>query len=217
MIIKIAPSILSADFTRLEEEVSSIERGGADLIHIDVMDGHFVPNITIGVPVVASLKKRTKLPLDVHLMIDNPERFIAPFADAGADIITFHIESNATPEEVLRKIGTLGVKKGISLNPETALASVFPLLNNIDMVLIMSVNPGFAGQKFIPDATHRVRELRQVISEKKLNVDIEIDGGINEENAKEVIAAGANILVAGTAVFGKAERKRAIELLRGGK
>lgn len=214
MRIKIAPSILSADFTRLGEEITSVEKAGADLIHIDVMDGHFVPNITIGTPVVASLKKKTKLPLDVHLMIDNPERFIAPFADAGADIITFHIEATSAPEEVLRKIEVSGVKKGISLNPESALMRVFPLLDSIDVVLVMSVNPGFAGQKFIPDATRRLRELYQVLSEKKLNVDIEIDGGINQENAKEVIAAGANILVAGTAIFGKIERKRAIELLR---
>ncbi|MBT9137712.1 MAG: Ribulose-phosphate 3-epimerase [Syntrophomonadaceae bacterium] len=214
--IKIAPSILSADFTRLEEEVRSIERAGADLIHVDVMDGHFVPNITVGVPIVASLKRKTKLPLDVHLMIDNPERFIIPFANAGADIITFHIEATSAPEEVLRKIGASGIRGGISLNPETTLTSVFPLLDSIDMVLIMSVNPGFAGQKFISNTIGRIKQLRQVLSEKKLNVDIEIDGGINQKNAKEVIAAGANILVAGTAIFGKAERKRAIELLRGG-
>lgn len=223
--IKIAPSILSADFTKLEEEIRSIERAGADLIHIDVMDGHFVPNITIGVPVVASLKRKTKLPLDVHLMVDNPLAFIVPFADAGADIITFHIEAclprhlrrrqaTPSPEEALRKIGLLGIGRGISLNPKTTLTSVFPLLDNIDMVLVMSVNPGFAGQKFIFDAIERVGQLRQAISEKKLNVDIEVDGGVNQENAKELIAAGANILVAGTAIFGKADRKRAIELLR---
>jgi len=213
--IKIAPSILSADFTRLEEEVRSIERAGADLIHIDVMDGHFVPNITVGVPVVASLKRKTKLPLDVHLMIDNPERFIVPFADAGADIIAFHIEATPIPQEILHRIESLGIRKGISLNPKTTLTSVFPLLDSVDMVLIMSVNPGFAGQRFIPDAIRRTRQLRQVISEKKLNIDIEVDGGINQKNSKELIAAGASILVAGTAVFGKAERKKAIELLRG--
>jgi ribulose-phosphate 3-epimerase len=212
--IKIAPSILSADFTRLEEEVRSIERAGADLIHIDVMDGHFVPNITVGVPIVASLKKKTKLPLDVHLMIDNPLAFIVPFADAGADILTFHIEATPTPKEILQKIGSLGIRKGVSLSPKTPLTSVFPLLDSIDMTLVMSVNPGFAGQKFISDAIGRIRQLRQTISEKKLNIDIEVDGGVNQENSKELIAAGANILVAGTAVFGKADRKKAIESLR---
>lgn len=195
--IKLSPSILSADFSKLGEQIKLVEPY-SDYLHIDVMDGHFVPNITIGVPVVASIKKITKLPLDVHLMISEPEKFIESFANAGADLITVHAEviKNA---EIFDKIKSFGKQAGISLNPETSLRKIEKYLDKVDMVLVMSVNPGFSGQGFI-DVTEKIKELRK----KMPKLDIEIDGGINLQNAEKVIKAGANILVTGNAIF-KAE------------
>jgi len=214
MIIKIAPSLLAADFSRLE--IRDVEKAGADLLHIDVMDGHFVPNLTVGVPVVASLKGKTKLPLDVHLMINNPRKFIEPFARAGADVITFHIEVVSAPGEVLEAIKSYGLKAGLALNPSTPLSGIKPVLNDLDMILLMTVNPGFGGQKFMPEVIPKMKELREIIETRKLSLDIEVDGGINMETAKQVIAAGANVLVAGTAVFAGSDRKSNLHALRFG-
>lgn len=212
--IKIAPSLLAADFSRLGEEIREMEEAGADLLHVDVMDGHFVPNITIGVPVVASLKGITRLPLDVHLMIDNPRQFIEPFARAGADIITFHIEATSEPKEIVKAIRGCGVKAGLVLNPPTPLSKVGSVLNDLDMVLLMTVNPGFGGQKFIPEVLPKIKELRKIKEERKLHLDIEVDGGINTETARQVILAGANVLVAGMAIFAKRDRKSSLRALR---
>lgn len=213
--IKIAPSLLAADFCRLGEEVREMEEAGADLLHIDVMDGHFVPNLTIGVPVVASLKKVTRLPLDVHLMIDNPHQFIKPFARAGADIITFHIEVTSEPKKIIEAIKEYGVKTGLVLNPHTPLAKIEPILNSLDMILLMTVNPGFGGQSFMPEVLPKIRRLRKISEEKRLSLDIEVDGGINRETARQAILAGANILVAGTAIFAEPDRKSSLQALRG--
>ncbi len=212
--IKIAPSLLAADFSRLGEEIREIEEAGADLLHIDVMDGHFVPNITIGVPVVASLKGTTRLPLDVHLMIDNPGKFIKPFARAGADMITFHLEVIPEPGDILKAIKGYGVKVGLALNPSTPLLKLAPVLKGLDMVLLMTVNPGFGGQAFMPEVIPKIKELRKIIEERSLLVDIEVDGGINKETARQVISAGANVLVAGTAVFSGEDRKSNLQALR---
>ena len=212
--IKIAPSLLAADFCRLGEEIREMEEAGADLLHIDVMDGHFVPNLTIGVPVVASLKGATRLPLDVHLMINNPRQFVEPFARAGADIITFHIEVTSKPKEILKIIKSYGVKAGLVLNPPTPLAKVESVLNGLDMVLLMTVNPGFGGQDFMPEVLPKIRELRKMSEERRLPLDIEVDGGINRETARQVISAGANILVAGTAIFAESDRKSSLQALR---
>ncbi len=214
MVIKIAPSLLAADFSRLGEEIMEVEEAGADLLHIDVMDGHFVPNITIGVPVVASLKRATRLPLDVHLMIDNPHQFVAPFARAGADIITFHIEVTSEPKEIIKTIKSYGVKVGLALNPPTSLEKVEPVLNGLDMVLLMTVNPGFGGQGFMPEVLSKIRELRKMREERKLLLDIQVDGGINRETARQVISAGANVLVAGVAIFAERDRKLSLGALR---
>ena len=213
--VKIAPSILAADFGRLLEEIKSVEDAGADLIHVDVMDGHFVPNITIGVPVVASIKGKTSLPLDVHLMIEYPERYIKPFAEAGSDYITIHVEIRSKIEKIVDNIRKLGVKAGLAINPETSLVRLEPLLEKIDLALLMSVNPGFGGQAFNPEVITKVRNLREKIEQKGLSTDIEVDGGINMETAPRLVAAGVNILVAGTAVFGRKDRRKAIRELRG--
>lgn len=206
--IKIAPSILSADFTRLAEEIKAVERAGADLIHIDVMDGHFVPNITIGPLVVKAVRQATKLPLDVHLMIDNPDRYIPDFARAGADIITIHAEASKNLDEDIELIKMNKVKPGVVVNPATPVESIFHVLDKVSMVLLMSVNPGFEGQKFMPEVLGKIRKLRDKITNSPhLNVgnnnppDIEVDGGINLETAREVVKAGANVLVAGSAIF----------------
>ena len=214
MDIKIAPSLLAADFSRLGEEIKEVEEAGADLLHLDIMDGHFVPNITIGVPVVASLKGSTRLPLDVHLMIDNPRQFVAPFARAGADIITFHPEVTSELEEIIKAIKGYGVKAGLALNPATPLGKVESALNDLDMILLMTVHPGFGGQEFRPEVLPKIRELRRMIEERNLLLDMEVDGGINAETARLVIAAGANVLVAGTAIFAKADRKSSLQALR---
>ncbi len=214
--IKISPSILSADFGKLGSEVKDLEKSGADLIHIDVMDGHFVPNITIGPEVIKKLRKYTTLPFDVHLMISPVNNFIKDFAEAGADIITIHPEATNNLKESIKKIKSFNKKAGISLNPETSIDKVVPVLSLIDLVLVMSVNPGFGGQKFIESTLDKVKFLRKEIDEKKLNTQIEIDGGINFENSKKAIAAGVDILVSGTAIFkeNKGDLKKNIQLLR---
>ena len=214
--VKVAPSILSADFSRLGEEIKAVEDAGADLIHVDVMDGHFVPNITIGPPVIAAIRKVTRLPLDVHLMITNPEAYITDFVKAGADTITVHVE---TPYHLNRLIQTIrehpGVRAAVSLNPATPLTSLEYILGDIDMVLIMSVNPGFGGQAFIPSALQKIAQLRKRIDELKLSAEIEVDGGVKPENAKTIINAGADILVAGSAIFGQKDYAAAIRGVRG--
>lgn len=213
--IKVAPSILSADFSQLGAELIKIEEAGADWVHIDVMDGHFVPNLTFGPPVVAAIRKVTKLPFDVHLMVNNPQDLIEPFVKAGADIITVHAETAPHLHRLLQTIKAQGKKAGVSLNPSTPLAVIEEVLADIDMVLIMSVNPGFGGQKFIPGAVDKIARLRSMLVQRNLTVDIEVDGGINADTAKQVIAAGANILVAGSAVYGAADTKQAIKAIRG--
>jgi len=214
--IKISPSILSADFSKLGSEIRDLEKAKADLIHIDVMDGHFVPNITIGPEVISKLRKYTKLPFDVHLMISPVHNFIENFANAGADIITIHPEATGDLENSIRKIKSYNKKVGISLNPETSVEKVMHILNSIDLVLIMSVNPGFGGQKFIKEVLKKVEILRKEIDLRKFKTQIEIDGGINFENARIAKEAGVNILVSGTTVFKENEGnlKKNIQLLK---
>ena len=214
--IKISPSILSADFSKLGSEIQNLEKAKADLIHIDVMDGHFVPNITIGPEVRNKLRKYTTLPFDVHLMISPVHNFIKNFADAGADIITIHPEATEDLESSIKKIKSYNKKAGVSLNPETSLDKLNNVLDKIDLVLIMSVNPGFGGQKFIEKTLDKIKELRSKIDLLNLKVEIEVDGGINFENSKSIIKAGANILVSGTTVFKSNEGniKKNIEILK---
>tara|TARA_Y100000590_G_C15604788_1_gene971555 strand:+ start:43 stop:702 length:660 start_codon:yes stop_codon:yes gene_type:complete len=216
--IKISPSILSADFSKLGNEIQSLEKAGADLIHIDVMDGHFVPNITIGPEVIKKLRKYTSLPFDVHLMISPVDNFIKNFADSGSDIITIHPEATNDLISSIKKIKACNKKVGVSLNPETSIDKVLPVLNLIDLVLIMSVNPGFGGQKFIENTLEKVKILRKKIDEKKLKTQIEIDGGINFESSKKAIKAGVDIIVSGTTVFkeNNGNLKKNIQLLRTG-
>ena len=216
--IKISPSILSADFSKLGVEIQNLEKAKADLIHIDVMDGHFVPNITIGPEVISKLRKYTSLPFDVHLMIAPVDKFIKNFADSGADIITIHPEATDNLENSIKKIKTLKKKAGVSLNPETSIEKVLPVLKQIDLVLIMSVNPGFGGQKFIKETLEKVKILRKEIDSQKYNTEIEIDGGINFENAKMAKDAGVNILVSGTTIFkeNEGDLKKNIQLLKAG-
>ena len=214
--IKISPSILSADFSNLRTEIQRLESGGADMIHVDVMDGHFVPNLTIGPPVIKALKKHSSLLFDVHLMISPVHKYIQSYSEAGADIITIHPEATEDLNSSILKIKELGKKVGISLNPETKIDVILEFLEKIDLVLIMSVNPGFGGQKFMPEVLSKVKELKKIQSEKKLNFDIEIDGGINFENSKKAIEAGVNILVSGTTIFksNNGDIKKNIELLK---
>ena len=199
--IKISPSILSADFSILGDEIKSLEQAGADLIHIDVMDVHFVPNITMGPPIIKMVRKCTKLPFDVHLMISPVEKYIKAFADAGSDIITIHPEATDNLKRAVSSIKSLGKKAGVSLNPKTPISALMDVINDIDLILIMSVNPGFAGQSFMGEVLPKVTELRKMINDKKLKIDIEIDGGINFETAPLAVKAGANILVSGTTIF----------------
>ncbi|TWH49091.1 ribulose-phosphate 3-epimerase [Sporomusa sp. KB1] len=213
--IKVAPSILSADFSQLANEIIKIEEAGADWVHIDVMDGHFVPNLTFGPPVVAAIRKVTKLPFDVHLMVTNPQDLIEPFIKAGADIITVHAETAPHLHRLLQTIKEHGKKAGVSLNPSTPLTVVEEVLDDLDMILIMSVNPGFGGQKFIPGAIDKIARLRAKIEQRKLTIAIEVDGGINASTARQVIAAGATILVAGSAVYGAPDMRQAIKDIRG--
>ena len=199
--IKISPSILSADFSILGDEIKSLEKAGADLIHVDVMDGHFVPNITMGPPIIKMVRKCTKLPFDVHLMISPVEKYIKAFAEAGADIITIHPEATDNLKRAVGAIKSLGKKAGVSLNPKTPISALMDVINDIDLILVMSVNPGFAGQSFMGEVLPKVSELRKMINDKKLKIDIEIDGGINFETAPLAVKAGANILVSGTTIF----------------
>ena len=211
---KIAPSILSADFSRLGEEVEAVERAGADLIHVDVMDGHFVPNITIGPLVVTGLKKLTSLPLDVHLMIEKPERYIEAFAQAGSNWITVHAEVCPRLSQVIKKIRKLKVRPGLVLNPPTPLKTLFPILDEIDLVLLMSVNPGFSGQSFIPSTLKKIERLRKIIDKNRYSLEIEVDGGIKVENIGEVSRAGGDIFVLGTGIFKTEDYKETIHRLR---
>tara|TARA_B100001540_G_scaffold309192_1_gene325009 strand:- start:715 stop:1374 length:660 start_codon:yes stop_codon:yes gene_type:complete len=199
--IKISPSILSADFSQLGSEIKRLEEGGADMIHVDVMDGHFVPNLTIGPPVIKNLRKYTNIPFDVHLMISPVHKYIKDYADAGADIITIHPEATDSLEDSIKEIRNYKKKVGVSLNPDTKLEVIEKNLDKIDLVLIMSVHPGFGGQKFISDVLNKIKDLSNIKKERKLEFDIEVDGGINFSNSKDVINAGANILVSGTTVF----------------
>ena len=216
--IQISPSILSADFSKLGSQIQDLEKAQADLIHIDVMDGHFVPNITIGPEVINKLRKYTSLPFDVHLMISPVHNFIKNFSEAGADIITIHPEATDNLANSIKKIKSYNKKAGVSLNPETSINKVLPVLNLIDLVLVMSVNPGFGGQKFISETLEKVKILRKEIDTKKLKVQIEIDGGINFENSKNAIQAGVDILVSGTTIFKEngGNLKKNIQLLRTG-
>lgn len=214
--VKIAPSILSADFARLGEEIQDVERGGADWIHVDVMDGHFVPNITIGPLIVEAIRPVTKLPLDVHLMIEEPDRYIPQFAKSGADWITVHQEACRHLHRTLYLIKEQGVKAGVVLNPATPLATIEPVLPDLDMVLLMTVNPGFGGQKFIHSVVPKIKALREMLDARGLgHVEIEIDGGVNAQTARLCEEAGATVLVAGSAVFNQADRAQAIAAIRG--
>ena len=214
--IQISPSILSADFSQLGNEIKRLEEAGADLIHVDVMDGHFVPNLTIGPPVIKALKKNCSIKFDVHLMISPVHKYIEAYSDAGADIITIHPETTEDLSSSISKIKELKKKVGLSLNPETKVNVIKTYLDQIDLVLIMSVNPGFGGQKFMPEVLSKIKELKQIQKDKNINFDIEIDGGINFENSKEAIEAGANILVSGTTIFksNNGDIKKNIGLLR---
>ena len=199
--IKISPSILSADFSQLGNAIKRLEDGGADMIHVDVMDGHFVPNLTIGPPVIKALRNHTKLPFDVHLMIAPVHKYIKNYAEAGADIITIHPEATDNLKESINHIKELGKKVGVSLNPNTKIDVIKEFLNEINLVLIMSVHPGFGGQKFMPEVLQKIKELKKIKDQQNLNFDIEVDGGINFDNSKLAIEAGANILVSGTTIF----------------
>ncbi len=199
--IQISPSILSADFSQLGNEIKKLEQGGADLIHVDVMDGHFVPNLTIGPPVIKNLRKYTKLPFDVHLMISPVHEYIENYANAGADIITIHPEATKNLKESINLIKKFGKKVGVSLNPKTEIKTLINEIENLDLVLVMSVNPGFGGQKFMPEVLDKIKELKKIKNEGKYHFDIEVDGGINFSNSKIVLEAGADILVSGTTVF----------------
>ena len=210
MSVRIAPSILSADFCRLGEEINAVVESGADLIHFDVMDGQFVPNLTMGPPVLASIRSVTEVPLDVHLMIDEPERYVEDFANAGADIISFHVEATQHPHRLIHKIKDLGCQAGIALNPSTSQDEIEYLVDELDMVLVMTVNPGFSGQIFIPDMVEKIRNVRAMMGDR----DVEVDGGIDNQTAHLVSEAGANILVSGSYIYGHTSYMEAIESLR---
>lgn len=198
---KIAPSLLSADFANLQDEIKKIENGGADYLHLDVMDGIYVPNITFGPPVIKKLRKITKIPFDVHLMIDKPERYIKDFVDAGADLITVHQEATTHLHRTIQEIKSYGIMAGVSLNPATPLESIEYVLGDLDLVLIMTVNPGFGGQSFIESMKGKIKRLRKIIDERELNIIVEVDGGVKLDNAKEILNCGADLLVAGSDVF----------------
>ena len=210
---EIAPSILSADFTRLGNEIAAVKAGGAKILHVDVMDGHFVPNITIGLPVVKSIRKSTDMTIDTHLMIDEPGRWAVEFVEAGADMVSVHIEADTHLQRTLTAIREAGAKAGIAINPATPIETLSEGLPYADFVLLMSVNPGFGGQKFIPTMLDKLRRLAEMIRSRGLSTQIEIDGGIGEENIGEIVAAGANIIVAGSAVFSKGDAAAAVKSL----
>ena len=212
--IKISPSMLSADFNKLGEELRDIERAGADMVHLDVMDGVFVTNISFGLPVVEALRKNSKIIFDVHLMIVNPEKYVERFIDAGADIVTFHHEATNDTAATLKMIRAKGAKAAVSVKPGTPIEEIYPYLELCDMVLIMTVEPGYGGQSFISEMLKKIRKLKAEIDSRGLKIDIQVDGGINDNTAKEAIAAGANVLVAGSAVFKEKDRKAAIDALR---
>ena len=211
---KLAPSILSADFTRLGDEIRAVEEAGADYIHIDVMDGHFVPNITIGPLVVEAIKNVSNLPLDVHLMISNPDRYIKDFIKAGSNLLSVHAETCPHLQRTVNQIRELGVKPAVVLNPSTSLSMLEYILEEVDMVLLMTVNPGFGGQKFISSMIPKIKKLRKLIDEKHLSVELEVDGGINLDNISQVAKAGADVIVAGSAVFKSADCKETVRLMK---
>ena len=211
---KLAPSILSADFSRLGDEIKAVEEAGADYIHIDVMDGHFVPNITIGPLVVEAIKNITKLPLDVHLMISNPDKYIKDFIKAGSSILSVHAETCPHLQRTINHIRELGIKPAVVLNPSTSLSTLEYILEEVDMVLLMTVNPGFGGQKFIPSMIPKIKKLRKLIDEKHLPVELEVDGGINLDNISKVVKAGADVIVAGSAVFKSKDCKETVRLMK---
>ncbi|MCA1321355.1 ribulose-phosphate 3-epimerase [Bacillus tianshenii] len=213
--IKIAPSILSADFANLQKDIHDVEQGGADYIHIDVMDGHFVPNITIGPLVVEAIRPITTLPLDVHLMIEDPDTYIPAFAKAGADIISVHVEACRHLHRTVQLIKAEGVKAGVVINPATPVESIIPILDDVDLVLLMTVNPGFGGQAFIESVLPKISQVRSLITERGLSVEVEVDGGVNPETAARCVEAGADVLVAGSAIYQQADRKKAISSIRG--
>ena len=212
--IKIAPSILSADFSNLIGDIIKVEEAGCDLLHIDVMDGHFVPNISLGTPIIKSLKGKTKLPFDVHLMIENPDRYIKDFVDAGASIISVHSEACIHLHRTIEQIKNHGIKAAVALNPSTSLADIDYVLDDLDMVLVMTVNPGFGGQSFIPGMIQKIKRLRAMIEERNLNIDIQVDGGIKPSNVHLVTEVGANIIVAGSAIFHSKDIKQTVEEIR---
>lgn len=213
--VKIAPSILGADFSCLEREIKSVAAAGADLLHLDIMDGHFVPNISFGPGITGTINDLTDLPLDVHLMLSEPERYFEPFAKAGADLITFHLEVHPDPSGVAKQLRSLGLKAGISINPDTDVARVLPFLEQFDQLLVMSVFPGFGGQKFIETALDSIRTARKFIESNGLKTVIEVDGGIDNGNAARVAQAGADVLVMGSAFFRAADRRSLVELVHG--
>ena len=212
--IKIAPSILSANFARLEEDIKDVERGGADYIHVDVMDGHFVPNITIGPLIVEAIRPVTQLPLDVHLMIENPDQYINAFAKAGADILSVHVEACQHLHRTVQQIKTKGMKAGVVLNPHTPVSMIEHVIEDVDLVLLMTVNPGFGGQSFIHSVLPKIKQVADIVEKRKLQVEIEVDGGVNPETAKLCIEAGANVLVAGSAIYNQKDRSQAITKIR---
>lgn len=212
--IKLAPSILSANFARLLEDVKKVEKAGCEYLHIDVMDGHFVPNITLGPGIVKSLRKDVNMVFDAHLMIENPDNYIKEFVDAGCDIIVVHQEACRHLHRTIQNIKSYGIKAGVALNPATPIETIKYVLQDVDMVLLMSVNPGFGGQSYIPVVTEKIKELKALIDEMGLDIDIEVDGGVKPSNIKEVVDAGANVLVAGSAIFGAGDIDEAVKSLR---
>jgi ribulose-phosphate 3-epimerase len=212
--VRIAPSILSADFARLADEIACVESGGADLLHVDVMDGHFVPNLTLGPPIVEAIRKVTKLPLDVHLMITNPDAFVQEFAEAGADYLTVHVETCPHLHRTVQAIKGHGVKAGVTLNPATSLATVEEILSDIDLLLIMSVSPGFGGQQFIPSSLGKIQRARRLLDHSHSQAALEVDGGVKVDNAAQILEAGADILVAGSAIFTSQDYRSTITALR---